>query len=1219
MNIQNKFKKTNTIYKITKDMDLEGSTLIIPVGCTLDFQGGSFKNGVINFNDTLLKGRVNIDCDVLTGTIKNEQIYVNWFNVDNTGISENTALINHILQTAINKTVIFDGIYKIDPIASSSKEYDGGIRPISNQTLKFTDRSKLIIDKQSTLYFSILSIYRVENVSIYGANIEGDINTHSTDQGEYGFGVAISSSKNINLYNCKSSYNWGDGYIFLSTGSGESNNFDCNLYNCEAHYNRRQGLSIVALYGGRIDNFKATNTGILKYTAPAAGIDIEPDAIRYDERIKVTINNYTSENNFGGALHIVPAHLMHDNVTDDHREFYVQVNGLSSNLDGSRNTSVLLPALRYSSVTTDSNLQNKIKGLVELNNITISNSYMNPLEFRSMVDNGLPIVINGLTVLNPKVDSSFAKSMSAVLKFYNPTTYDYTNSTELTINGIKVTDTRTDNRVSYLMFSTFGNSPKNIHLFNVDNPSMDGGSNIPYLIDDSSEIHYSVPPVYTVNNDDNFLLSNNSNNYWGYKIIFNNPSVKSFRLPKGSTVSNFEITVENIQQENVVHSRFIPGDKINEPLVYNRDPSFELLPNSSIKFIQRKDESWDIIKSTDNIIPTLNPYYGSSKQAVGQYSNPILGHSYYDTNLDTTLNYGNDGWQNPDGTNVDKVIFASRNTSFVASKTIYKIVSDIDLNGETLTLPANVTLDFQGGSISNGVITGSSIKNTYLRPEWFGAKGDGITDDSVAFQMTVNLCKSTNCKVIELSESTYLIDNVIIPSNITLIGADKYKSILKSYANTLNTPILASDDTQGNNIVLRNLTIESSGIRTEYTVKILNKVGVIIDNCYFVRHTIEGDPNDYHGIFIGRKEGTETTYITKFTNNRVNQCCVTIEGTDGYIDHNEIWGIGCQSALHLVKSGNHMISNNQIVGGSVYGAIYCTEWATALKLFGNYFDGSSTIVANVPYGLNVDCNLTYCTISNNNFWHIYGTAIRVKTCIGSVFNGNIFENNDTADTGAPDILLENTQSSSVSNNSFIRANVTRTNKAPVLNITGYTSTSYEPIIISGNIMRGYLNYSSAVYTPIDSVIKSINNNSQYFEYIKNNSPYRIFTSDGEINYISSTDISADPLASRVYTYLEGGRKPRLDNLTYIDAGNMPTSSKFDFSATYNKDFKLYIGSTTQVDNAPTWLTGGVWLENYYTANGYCVQRIFSASMIYTRTCNNNIWSSWYKIEGTALT
>lgn len=905
MNIQNKFKKTNTIYKITKDMDLEGSTLIIPVGCTLDFQGGSFKNGTIDFNNTLLKGRVNIDCDVLTGTIKNEQIYVNWFNVDNTGISENTALINHILQTAINKTVIFDGIYKIDPIASSSKEYDGGIRPISNQTLKFTDGSKLIIDKQSALYFSILSIYRVENVSIYGANIEGDINTHTVNQGEYGFGVAISSSRNINLYNCKSNYNWGDGYIFLSTGSEESNNFDCNLYNCEAHYNRRQGLSIVALYGGIIDNFKATNTGILKYTAPAAGIDIEPDAIRYDERIKVTINNYTSENNFGGALHIVPAHLMHDNVTDDHREFYVQVNGLSSNLDGSRNTSVLLPALRYSSVTTDSNLQNKIKGLVELNNITISNSYMNPLEFRNMVDNGLPIVINNLTVLNPKVDSSFAKSMSAVLKFYNPTTYDYANSTELTINGIKVTDTRIDNRVSYLMFSTFGNSPKNIHLFNVDNPSMDGGSNIPYFIDDSSEIHYSVPPVYTVNNDDNFLLSNNSNNYWGYKIIFNNPSVKSFRLPKGSTVSNFEITVENIQQENVVHSRFIPGDKINEPLVYNQDPSFELLPNSSIKFIQRKDKSWDVYKSTDDIIPTLNPYYGSSKQAVSQYSNPILGHSYYDTNLDTTLNYGNDGWQNPDGTNIDKVIFASRNTSFVASKTIYKIVSDIDLNGETLTLPANCTLDFQGGSFSNGIlnldntelkgnIKLSSItltgicSNNIVELDWFTDEGDQSTN----LQSLANVVRTQG--IINIGVGKYLINNTVTITKALTLKGNSIKSYYNLNQNIYNSTLYTESDI--------NIIIVDTGL-------------VNIEGINFIGAATERDPDT--NVRIGTKALVRISSPTNSTSNcSVSRCNFSTSHIGLELERSGIAIISennftmCNCGLRMFASGDSNIINN---------------------------------------------------------------------------------------------------------------------------------------------------------------------------------------------------------------------------------------------------------------------------------------------------------------------
>ena len=602
------------------------------------------------------------------------------------------------------------------------------------------------------------------------------------------------------------------------------------------------------------------------------------------------------------------------------------------------------------------------------------------------------------------------------------------------------------------------------------------------------------------------------------------------------------------------------------------------------------------------------------------------GYVVYTTVNNSYLTWNGYDWVNEDGSLFTKVKYVKRtvdittlNNIFSHSNVVYKIVGDINLAGGTLTIATGSTLDFQGGSISNGIITGASIGNTYLRPEWFGAKGDNSANDSAAFQMAINLCNSSNCKVLKLKEATYLIDDITIPSNISIIGADKYKSILKSYANPLNTPILKSDDAQGNNIVLRNLTIESAGERTEYTVKILNKVGVIIDNCYFVRHVVGSTPNDFHGIFIGRKEGTETTYVTKFTNNRVNQCCVTIEGTDGYIDHNEIWGIGCKSALHLIKSGNHMISNNQIVGGSVYGAIYCTDWATALKIFGNYFDGSSTIAANVPYALNIDCNFTYSLVSNNNFWHIYGTAVRVKVSIGSIFNGNVFENNDTADTGVSDIVLESTQSGGISNNSFVRAAVTRKNKAPVLDITGYDSTSYEPIVISGNIMRGYSNYAAASYNPLSSVIKSVNNGHQYFEYIKNNSPYRIFTSDGEVNYVSSADISSDPLASRVYTYLEGGKKPRLDNLTYVNAGNMPASSKFDFSATYNKDFKLYIGSIDQVLNAPAWLTGGMWLENYYTADNYCIQKIISSSTTYTRTCNNGTWSSWYKIEGTILT
>lgn len=49
---QNKFNKPNVIYKITKDIDLGKGILTIPANCTLDFQGGSFTNGTITFNNT---------------------------------------------------------------------------------------------------------------------------------------------------------------------------------------------------------------------------------------------------------------------------------------------------------------------------------------------------------------------------------------------------------------------------------------------------------------------------------------------------------------------------------------------------------------------------------------------------------------------------------------------------------------------------------------------------------------------------------------------------------------------------------------------------------------------------------------------------------------------------------------------------------------------------------------------------------------------------------------------------------------------------------------------------------------------------------------------------------------------------------------------------------------------------------------------------------------
>lgn len=47
---------------------------------------------------------------------------------------------------------------------------------------------------------------------------------------------------------------------------------------------------------------------------------------------------------------------------------------------------------------------------------------------------------------------------------------------------------------------------------------------------------------------------------------------------------------------------------------------------------------------------------------------------------------------------------------FLKSNVIYKITKYLDLESGTLTIPSGCTLDFQGGSISNGTVTLDSTK-----------------------------------------------------------------------------------------------------------------------------------------------------------------------------------------------------------------------------------------------------------------------------------------------------------------------------------------------------------------------------------------------------------------------------------------------------------------------------------------------------------------------------
>jgi len=51
---------SNSCYEIADDINLGNMTLMIPLGCTLSFTGGSFYNGTIKGSQTIISGSVNV-------------------------------------------------------------------------------------------------------------------------------------------------------------------------------------------------------------------------------------------------------------------------------------------------------------------------------------------------------------------------------------------------------------------------------------------------------------------------------------------------------------------------------------------------------------------------------------------------------------------------------------------------------------------------------------------------------------------------------------------------------------------------------------------------------------------------------------------------------------------------------------------------------------------------------------------------------------------------------------------------------------------------------------------------------------------------------------------------------------------------------------------------------------------------------------------------------
>lgn len=184
-------------------------------------------------------------------------------------------------------------------------------------------------------------------------------------------------------------------------------------------------------------------------------------------------------------------------------------------------------------------------------------------------------------------------------------------------------------------------------------------------------------------------------------------------------------------------------------------------------------------------------------------------------------------------------IQATQQSKFNKSNVIYKIVNDIDLGNAVLTIPTGCTLDFQGGSFSNGTIVGNNTKITAglqkifdtditlsgtwsiadAYSEWFGAKKDGITDDYLPIQKTLD-----SFRLLKLNKGTYNITLPIkITSNTSIYGVNNKTCILQKTGNgtidDINAVlIITSTATYVSGVNLSLFTISSAGYNVDYGI-----------------------------------------------------------------------------------------------------------------------------------------------------------------------------------------------------------------------------------------------------------------------------------------------------------------------------------------------------------------------------------------------------------------
>jgi hypothetical protein len=633
----------------------------------------------------------------------------------------------------------------------------------------FTSNTHLIVNNTIQMlptnqgaYF-IFHIENKENITISGTGaINGDAKDHlytdpfaGTDYyGEWGHVLNFKSCNNVVVRDITIGYAFGDG-IALGNAAYNNNGVkeaglatkNVTIDAVKVLYARRNGISL----GGNnytITNvyFEGNGSDTIKGTAPMAAIDFENDYVDIEpsglctnvsmNNCKFKDNKYDVSSTIRDDLYEVPrgelVNISDCNFTSPLR--LNRTNGLTfsnchivgiTNVDNSIAAWYVSKDLVFNNCVFDELNPYLAISAEEQNKKFINPTYPEDIRYSTTFQHSLPVgKALKFTIPKPLVGevefTAFCSNpnYSNIQMPVNTTIYTFGPSQRLTgIRDIKIKASQ-DSTPRYSMY-------KNTPVFSYINYTEDSNNFIIYFAIGGDLIGNSYASATSVN----IFLTSKTKFITVEAPVSGRPDYAGMYGGKWSELS--AIIKESVDISSIPSTVTFPSKEMYSGNMLADLPTS--LTADKVGFSQfvldgtyKRPVFWD---SYSNVFRTADGNKALERRVTSLAELDALtakltvddrGYVVYYTVTTSYLTWRGTNWTNEDGSLFSKVKYIKQtntidilNIIFSYSGVIYKICADIDLGGGTLTVATGSTLDFQGGSFSNGTIVG---QNTTIRP-----------------------------------------------------------------------------------------------------------------------------------------------------------------------------------------------------------------------------------------------------------------------------------------------------------------------------------------------------------------------------------------------------------------------------------------------------------------------------------------------------------------------